>query len=70
MQQVVKSAEIQEKESYHKNTALKFFVFVAQARFRDGLQFFSPDCKTHNPYFGGSIEALIGAMEQANERKA
>lgn len=67
IQETLKSKETQQKEEKHKRIALEFFGLVAQGKFRDGLRFFSPDCKTHNPYFGGSIEALISAMEQANK---
>lgn len=56
------------QESDRKAIAVDFFKLVGQGRFREGLQFFSPDCKTHNPYIAGNIESLIAAMEKANEQ--
>jgi predicted SnoaL-like aldol condensation-catalyzing enzyme len=67
MQKMVKSEEILRKEAEHKRITLEFFSLVAQGKFRDGLRFFSPDCKTHNPYVAGSMETLVSAMEQANK---
>ncbi len=29
---------------------------------KDGLRFFAPECKTHNPYVSGGMDALIDAM--------
>ncbi|MDR0373124.1 MAG: ester cyclase [Nitrososphaerota archaeon] len=55
-------------EINRKNMALEFLRLAGLGKFKDGLRFFSPDCKTHNPYFSGSIEQLTDAMVQANAK--
>lgn len=45
-----------------KEIAVEFFNLIAMRRPKDGLRFFSPDCKTHNPYTPGGINELIDAM--------
>ncbi len=45
-----------------KDIAVEFFNLVASAKPKDGLRFFAPECKTHNPYTGGGIKELIDAM--------
>ena len=46
----------------HKEIAVEFFNLINSGKPRDGLRFFAPDCKTHNPYTVGSIKELIDAM--------
>ena len=48
--------------SIHKNIAIEFLNLVGSGRAKDGLRLFAPECKTHNPYTTGSINALIDAM--------
>ncbi len=45
-----------------KEIAVEFFNLIASGRPKDGLPFFSPECKTHNPYTVGGIKELIDAM--------
>lgn len=49
-----------------KNVALEFLRLAGLGKFKDGLRFFSPTCKTHNPYFSGNMDKLTDAMVQAN----
>ncbi len=67
MQQVIKLREILEKEAAHKKIALEILDLFRQEKFKEGTGFFSPQCKTHNPYFAGSIDQLTDAMIQANK---
>jgi predicted SnoaL-like aldol condensation-catalyzing enzyme len=34
-------------------------------KFKDGLRFFSSDCKTHNPYIAGDMDTLVETMDTA-----
>jgi predicted SnoaL-like aldol condensation-catalyzing enzyme len=45
-----------------KEIAVEFFNLISSGRPKDGLRFFAPDCKTHNPYTVGGIKELIDAM--------
>ena len=45
-----------------KDIAIEFFNLVSSGRPKDGLPFFAPECKTHNPYTVGGIKELIDAM--------
>ena len=55
------------KENDRKNIVTEFFKFLVTGKFKEGLRFFAPDCKTHNPYVNGSIEALTDAMIAASK---
>jgi predicted SnoaL-like aldol condensation-catalyzing enzyme len=46
----------------HKDITVEFLSLIAEGRPKDGLLFFDPDCKTHNPYTAGGIKELIDAM--------
>jgi predicted SnoaL-like aldol condensation-catalyzing enzyme len=48
----------------------EFFRLVAEGKPAEGLRFFAPDCKQHNPYVRDGMEALIAAMSavQREER--
>ncbi len=46
----------------HKDIAVQFLSLVGLGRPKEGLRFFAPDCKTHNPYILGGMDALIDAM--------
>ena len=46
----------------HKDIAVEFLRLVGSGKPEDGLTFFDPDCKTHNPYTAGGIKELINAM--------
>jgi len=45
----------------------EYFRLIGAGKFKDGLRFFAPDCKTHNPYIAGSVETLPNAMIAANK---
>ena len=45
-----------------KDIAVEFLNLIALGRPKDGLFFFDPDCKTHNPYVVGGMKELIDAM--------
>jgi predicted SnoaL-like aldol condensation-catalyzing enzyme len=55
------------RESDNKNIAMEFIRLVGEGSFKEGLRFFAPDCKTHNPYIAGGMEALTDAMISANK---
>jgi len=46
----------------HKDIVVEFLRLVGSGKPEDGLIFFDPDCKTHNPYTAGGIKELIDAM--------
>jgi predicted SnoaL-like aldol condensation-catalyzing enzyme len=45
-----------------KDIAVEFLNLIALGRPKDGLFFFDPDCRTHNPYIVGGMKELIDAM--------
>jgi predicted SnoaL-like aldol condensation-catalyzing enzyme len=45
-----------------KEVAIEFLNLISMGRPKDGLKFFSADCKTHNPYVVGGMNELINAM--------
>ncbi len=45
-----------------KKIAVEFLNFIAAGKPKDGLRFFAPGCKTHNPYVAGGMNELIDAM--------
>ena len=45
-----------------KKMAVEFFNLIAAGKPQEGLRFFAPDCKTHNPYVVGGMNELINAM--------
>lgn len=46
--------------------AEEYFRLIGRGRFEDGLKYFAPSCRTHNPYIAGDIAALTKAMAEAN----
>jgi predicted SnoaL-like aldol condensation-catalyzing enzyme len=46
----------------HKQIAIEFLSLIASGKPKDGLRFFTSDCKTHNPYVVGGMKELIDAM--------
>ena len=45
-----------------KDIAVEFLNLIALGRPKDGLFFFDPDCRTHNPYMVGGMKELIDAI--------
>ena len=62
-----KSDLIKQKEIEHRNIAIEFFKLLKAGKFKEGLRFFAPNCKTHNPYFAGSMDTLTDGMIAANK---
>ena len=42
----------------HKDIAVEFLSLVGSGKPKDGLLFFDPECKTHNPYTAGGMERI------------
>jgi predicted SnoaL-like aldol condensation-catalyzing enzyme len=53
-----------------KDIALEFLSLVGSGRPKDGLFFFDPDCKTHNPYMLGGMNELTDAMIAVQKQAA
>ncbi len=45
-----------------KHNTTEFLHLIGEGRPKEGLRFFASECKTHNPYVSGDINALIDAM--------
>jgi predicted SnoaL-like aldol condensation-catalyzing enzyme len=45
----------------------EYFGLLGEGKFREGLRFFAPDCKTHNPYVRGDMNTLTDAMIAASK---
>ena len=43
---------------------------IAVGKPKEGLRFFTPDCKTHNPYVIGGMDALLDAMIAVQKKGA
>ncbi len=50
-----------------KKIVAEYFKLVGSGKFKEGLRFFAPDCKTHNPFTSGSIENLVDAQIAASK---
>jgi predicted SnoaL-like aldol condensation-catalyzing enzyme len=48
-----------------KQILIEFFQLIGQGRMKETVRFFSPDCKQHNPYIRGGVDALLDAMVSA-----
>jgi predicted SnoaL-like aldol condensation-catalyzing enzyme len=44
-----------------------FFKLVLQGRQKEGLRFFAANCKQHNPYVHGGMDALFESMAAAQQ---
>ncbi len=51
-----------------KDNATEFLRLISEGKPKEGLRFFASDCKTHNPYVSGDINALIDAMIAVQKR--
>jgi len=49
-------------EMDRKDMAVAFLRSIGSGKPKEGLRFFAADCKTHNPYVAGGMEALTDAM--------
>ncbi len=59
--------DVEQKKMNQKNIVSEYFRLIKEGKFREGLQFFAPDCKTHNPFVAGNMENLVEAMIAANK---
>jgi predicted SnoaL-like aldol condensation-catalyzing enzyme len=50
------------RQSKLRNIAEEYFRLIGAGKYKEGLRFFTADCKTHNPYISGGMNALIDAM--------
>ncbi len=50
-----------------KNIVNEYFRLVSTGKFKEGLRFFAPDCKTHNPFVVGGMGTLTDAMIAASK---
>ncbi|HLN44664.1 MAG TPA: nuclear transport factor 2 family protein [Candidatus Sulfotelmatobacter sp.] len=67
MSQQLKPDLSRQKEIEHKNMVAEFFKLISAQKFKEGLRFFAPNCKTHNPYISGNMDTLTDAMIAANK---
>jgi len=67
MSTAIKSASMRQKETDRKNIVIEYFELVGSGKFREGLRFFASDCKTHNPFIRGDMDALTNAMIAASK---
>jgi predicted SnoaL-like aldol condensation-catalyzing enzyme len=67
MKQASQSEAARQIEIERRSIAIEFFQLVAEGKFKDGLKFFTADCKTHNPYIAGDMNTLTDGMIAANK---
>ena len=53
-----------------KDIAVEFLSLIGSGKPKDGLLFFDPECKTHNPYTAGGMEELTDAMIAVQKQAA
>jgi predicted SnoaL-like aldol condensation-catalyzing enzyme len=53
--------------SRRKRIVRQFFSLIVQGKQMDGLRYFSSNCRQHNPYVQGGMEALLDAMTAAQQ---
>ncbi len=51
-----------------KKVVRDFFALVSQGRQKEGLSFFATDCRQHNPYVRGGMEALFDSMAEVQKQ--
>ena len=56
--------------SRRKKIVREFFELVMQGRQKEGLRFFAANCRQHNPYFRGGMDALFKAMASVQQKEA
>jgi hypothetical protein len=54
-------------ETDRKNIVNEYFRLIGMGRFKEGLRFFARDCKTHNPFVAGGMDALTEAIIAASK---
>lgn len=58
---------MRQKETDRKNIVVEYFKLVGSGKFKEGLRYFAPDCKTHNPFVRGGMDVLTDAMMAAGK---
>jgi predicted SnoaL-like aldol condensation-catalyzing enzyme len=53
-----------------KEIAVEFLRLAGSGRPKEGLHFFAPECKTHNPYTTGGMKELVDAMIAVQQQAA
>jgi predicted SnoaL-like aldol condensation-catalyzing enzyme len=53
----------------HKKIVSEFFRLVAEGKPKEGLRFFAPDCRQHNPYVRGGMAALLDSMASVQDKE-
>ncbi len=61
---------LDDNNKVHKAIAVEFLNLIGLGRPKEGLRFFAPECKTHNLYHSGGVEALIDAMIAVQKKGA
>ncbi|MGA2664751.1 MAG: nuclear transport factor 2 family protein [Nitrososphaerales archaeon] len=61
------SARVADGSRRRKKVVREFFGLVSQGRQKESLRFFAADCRQHNPYVKGGMEALFDAMAAAQQ---
>jgi predicted SnoaL-like aldol condensation-catalyzing enzyme len=67
MRKKVNSKSIANTQVDTRSIVNEYFQLVTAGMFRDGLRFFTSDCKTHNPYVRGDMGTLTDAMISASK---
>jgi predicted SnoaL-like aldol condensation-catalyzing enzyme len=62
-----KAVSLDMQAQNRKRIVSDFFELVTQGRQDEGLGFFSPDCRQHNPYIRGGMKALFDGMAAAQK---
>ena len=52
-------------QTKRKRIIRSFFGLVMQGKQREGLRYFAPDCRQHNPYVKGGMDKLFDSMAAA-----
>ncbi len=54
-------------QEQNRKVVSDFFDLVSQGRQKETLAAFAPDCRQHNPYIAGGMEALFDGMAAAQK---
>ena len=59
--------KISNSQTRRKRIVRDFFKLVMQGKQREGLRLFAPDCRQHNPFVHGGMDALFDSMAAAQK---
>lgn len=54
-------------QEQNRKVVSEFFDLVSRGRQKESLSAFAPDCRQHNPYISGGMEALFDGMAAAQK---